>query len=540
MNRLRVRLFCAATILLLATPASAQWEDEEEACEHALEGKALKLYEKGLNGSKYERSERVAFFEEAFDRDDQCMACLYEWGRLEFNAIKRSQGSFSPAKQPLLQLIETCPYFRAETYYMLGAMAYADRDYEEAQSQFDAYLHFPPASEEVLGKRRDKYVEEVREVMPNIAFELAFRENEGRYHPASIPPISTVRDEFLPALSPDGSLLFFTRRERYKAKGDVVSTESEVFYAAERAIGAEFNPGSALESPFNEGARYGGASISVDNRELFIAASNPTGSNPDNIDLYVTTYEIVDRDDAGDFFYVWAPLSPVDALNTRDGWEAQPALSADGNELFFAAVNAQSIQDNNGNPTMDIWRSVRGESGDWQPAERLPGPVNSNRNDKAPFLHPDGKTLYFASDRRPGGGGYDIWVCRRDDNGNWGEVPQLRCAVEHIRRRTRPGGEHQRCRGLFLRATRRHPRHGHHTFSCAGRHETRIGVHRPRRPARRRHPGPRGREALPPIRPIQGRPRDRHQQPRRSLRIGGPCPSRRRRLTRSRGRRHRL
>ena len=422
MNRLRVRLFCAASILMLATPASAQWEDEEEACEHALEGKALKLYEKGLNGSKYERSERVAFFEEAFERDDQCMACLYEWGRLEFNAIKRSQGSFYPAKQPLLQLIETCPYFRAEAYYMLGAMAYADRDYEEAQAQFDAYLHFPPASEEVLGKRRDKYVEEVREVMPTIAFELAFRENEGRYHPASIPPISTVRDEFLPALSPDGSLLFFTRRERYKAKGDVVSTENEVFYAAERAIGAEFNPGSALESPFNEGARYGGASISVDNRELFIAASNPTGSNPDNIDLYVTTYEIVDRDDAGDFFYVWAPLSPVDALNTKDGWEAQPALSADGSELFFAAVNAQSIQDNNGNPTMDIWRSVRGASGDWQPAERLPGPVNSKRNDKAPFLHPDGKTLYFASDRRPGGGGYDIWVCRRDDNGTWGEA----------------------------------------------------------------------------------------------------------------------
>jgi len=305
---------------------------------------------------------------------------------------------------------------------MLGAMAYADRDYEEAQTQFDAYLRFPPASEEVLGKRRDKYVEEVKEVMPTIAFELAFRENEGRYLPTSIPPISTVRDEFLPALSPDGSLLFFTRRERYKAKGDVVSTESEVFYAAERAIGMEFNAGVALESPFNEGARYGGASISVDNRELFIAASNPTGSNPDNIDLYVTTYEIVDKDDAGEYFYLWEPLSPVDALNTRDGWEAQPALSADGNELFYAAVNAQSIQDNNGNPTMDIWRSVRSTSGEWQMPERLPGPVNSKRNDKAPFLHPDGKTLYFASDRRPGGGGYDIWMCRRDEDGNWGEV----------------------------------------------------------------------------------------------------------------------
>lgn len=422
MMPVRLRPLLVACAVLLALPSLAQWDDEEEACEHVLEGKALKLYEKGLNGSKYERAERVAFFEEAFNRDDQCMGCLYEWGRLEFNSIKRSQGSFYPAKQPLLQLIEICPYYRAEAYYMLGAMAYADRDYAEAQAQFEAYLGFPPASEEVLGKRRDKYVEEVKEVMPTIAFELAFRQNEGRYHPASIPPISTIRDEFLPALSPDGSLLFFTRRERYKAKGDVVSTESEVFYAAEREVGEEFNDGTALEAPFNQGARYGGASISVDNRELFIAASNPTGSNPDNIDLYVTTYEIVDRDDDGEFFYVWEALQPVEVLNTPDGWEAQPALSADGNELFFAAVNAESIQDNNGNPTMDIWRSSRSASGEWMAAERLPAPVNSKRNDKAPFLHPDGKTLYFASDRSPGGGGYDIWVCRRDDEGNWGEV----------------------------------------------------------------------------------------------------------------------
>ena len=36
------------------------------------------------------------------------------------------------------------------------------------------------------------------------------------------------------------------------------------------------------------------------------------------------------------------------------------------------------------------------------------------------FLHPDGTSLYFASDRTPGGGGYDIWMSRRDENGTWG------------------------------------------------------------------------------------------------------------------------
>ncbi|MGB1670260.1 MAG: hypothetical protein ACPHCT_02195, partial [Flavobacteriales bacterium] len=32
----------------------------------------------------------------------------------------------------------------------------------------------------------------------------------------------------------------------------------------------------------------------------------------------------------------------------------------------------------------------------------------------APFLHPDGRTLYFASNRTPGGGGYDIWMSKLD------------------------------------------------------------------------------------------------------------------------------
>ena len=409
-------------LLAMASAAYTQRDNTDGACMAELEGKALKLYEKGVNGSKYNRSERVAFFEEAFDRDDQCMACLFEWGRLEFNEIKRSLGSFYPAQQPLLQLINVCPFYRAEAWYMLGAMAYADRQYEAARDYFQEYLRFPPASKEVLGKRRERNIEDVKEVLPTIEFELAFRHNEGKYNPVSIPSVSTQQDEFLPALSPDGSLLFFTRRELYKAKGDVVSTENEVFYAAERTGGEEFNSGSVLGSPFNSRARYGGASISIDNRELYIAASNPTSRNPENIDLFVTEYEIVDRGEEGDFFYVWGGLTPVEELNTREGWEAQPALSADGSELFFAAVNADSRQDKNGNSTMDIWSTRRSESGRWIPAKMLPSPVNSDSNDKAPFLHPDGKTLYFASDRQPSGGGYDIWVCRRDTTGAWGQA----------------------------------------------------------------------------------------------------------------------
>ena len=400
-------------------------EDEISECQGEPVGKALKLWEKAQNGTKYDRAERVALLQEAFEQDENCLDCLLEWGRLEFNEIKRTQSSFYDAQEPLETLIERCPTFHAEAYYMLGAMAYADRQYEEALEFFQAFLFFPDEPAEALGKRFDKQAEEVREVIPTIEFQINFRQFDGAYEPHPIPATSLQEDEFLPALSPDGSLLFFTRRGKYKAKGDIVSTDMELFHWSFRDDLGQFAPSEPLDEPFNRGGRYGGASISIDNLELYIAALNPEPGHPDNIDLFVARYEVLDRDDEGDFIYVWGNLEPLTGINTRDGWEAQPALSADGKELFFSAVNANSFKDRSGNPTMDIWSAERDSAGTWTNPQLLPAPINTSFNDKSPFLHPDGRTLYFASDRTPSGGGYDIWICRRDSSGQWLEAQNL-------------------------------------------------------------------------------------------------------------------
>ena len=45
--------------------------------------------------------------------------------------------------------------------------------------------------------------------------------------------------------------------------------------------------------------------------------------------------------------------------------------------------------------------------------------INSPGNEKSPFIHPDGKTLYFASDGWMGLGGYDIFYSRLNDDGTW-------------------------------------------------------------------------------------------------------------------------
>src|SRR5690554_4523076 len=54
-----------------------------------------------------------------------------------------------------------------------------------------------------------------------------------------------------------------------------------------------------------------------------------------NCDLYVTYYE---RTGEGGNDYIWSELKNLgDGINTNDGWEGQPSMSADGNTLYFAA-----------------------------------------------------------------------------------------------------------------------------------------------------------------------------------------------------------
>jgi outer membrane protein OmpA-like peptidoglycan-associated protein len=100
-------------------------------------------------------------------------------------------------------------------------------------------------------------------------------------------------------------------------------------------------------------------------------------------------------------------------INTKDGWEAQPSLSADGQLLFFTSFRKGS-KDN------DIYLSERQEDGSWGQAKPFEI-INTAGKDKSPFFHQDGETLYFVSsstNSRKGMGGLDIFYIRKE-NDQW-------------------------------------------------------------------------------------------------------------------------
>ena len=100
-------------------------------------------------------------------------------------------------------------------------------------------------------------------------------------------------------------------------------------------------------------------------------------------------------------------------------WDSQPSISSDGKTLYFASSRS------GGKGNMDIWKSTRDDNGIWTAPVNLGDSINTGRDEQSPFIHPDGKTLYFCSSGHPGMGSYDIFYSRMDDNGNWSTATNI-------------------------------------------------------------------------------------------------------------------
>ena len=195
-------------------------------------------------------------------------------------------------------------------------------------------------------------------------------------------------------------------------------THAQVFKMSTREnMKSNFNDPFPLDEPFNVGPKYGGATISLNNKEMFICACTPNGGYF-NCDIYHTTNRKIEKhilEDDIEFdttFYEWTPLRNLGPnINGPQTWEGQPSLSADGKTLYFASARP------GGYGKIDIYYSERNQDGSWSKAKNIGRPINSPESDKSPFIHTDSKTLYFvseSSDDRWGAGDFDIFYTKQD------------------------------------------------------------------------------------------------------------------------------
>ena len=104
----------------------------------------------------------------------------------------------------------------------------------------------------------------------------------------------------------------------------------------------------------------------------------------------------------------WSEARNIGPSINSKHWESQPTISPDGRELYFVSNRPGGYGD------MDIWKSVLSEKGTFSKPVNLGSTINTPYDEMSPFIHTDNQTLYFASNGHPGLGDFDLFLSRRD------------------------------------------------------------------------------------------------------------------------------
>jgi len=96
----------------------------------------------------------------------------------------------------------------------------------------------------------------------------------------------------------------------------------------------------------------------------------------------------------------WKNVKEVGAPINTILWESQPSISPDGKKLFFASNRMGKVQPDD-KRNVDIFVSHQLPDGRWGEPVNLGSKINMAGYDASPFMAADGTTLYFCSDRPP-------------------------------------------------------------------------------------------------------------------------------------------
>jgi outer membrane protein OmpA-like peptidoglycan-associated protein len=291
------------------------------------------------------------------------------------------------------------------TFYRLADLYLDQGTYDKALANIKSFINHPNANEE--------YLKSGYSIYDNALFAIDAIKHPMPFNPVNAGPgVNTQYAEYYPTLTVNGKELMFTRALPFG------STIQEDFFTS---LNRENKWSTATPMPEHVNTEHneGAPTISADGRSLiFVACIDETGTYGEqrkgkgSCDLFFTQ-KIGTR---------WSnPVNLPGDVNSYH-WETQPSLSADGKTLYFVrGLRGKGADQRNS----DIYVSKLSEQGKWGAAERLSDVINTPFAEESVCIHPDGKTLYFASRGHAGMGGSDIFMSQMDNQGNWSKPKNL-------------------------------------------------------------------------------------------------------------------
>ncbi len=291
--------------------------------------------------------------------------------------------------------------FSPNTYYFLGETEYRMGFYAESVQHLKRVADFDD-----IKPRLEKMTEMVLE---RAKFAAQAIKTPVPFNPINIGDgVNTKLDEYWPSLTADEQTLFITRLipiDRRQPTSELNGQED--FYYSKKQDDGSWGIANPLGYPINTSNNEGAPTVSADGQSYYFTACNRKDGYG-KCDIYFSK-RIGEK---------WTkPVNIGEPINSRY-WESQPSISADGQRLFFVSGRPD------GKGELDIWVSYLQTDGKWGNPVNLGDSVNTPFKEMSPFIHPDGKTLYFSSDGWVGMGGDDLFVTHQKGNDTIWTTPQ--------------------------------------------------------------------------------------------------------------------
>jgi len=392
MNSMRVLPLIIVGIFMLMQTGFGQNESYYTKSKRAIRSYEMagKVYHEGdlENAANYAR--------EAVNIDSKFIE-----GYLLLGDILSDDGKINEAIDAYQHAISIKAYYYYPVYYFIAKLELKTGKYDQALQHCRTYLTYPGISQAEMAT--------VDNIMTTCDFAMKAMQHPVQFNLVNLgDSVNGKYDEYVNAITVDGQKLYLTLHRTF-LKDDIryMGLSTEDFYVSTLVDGV-WSKKVSLGPPVNTVGNEGALSISPDGMHLFFAACSRDDSYG-SCDIYYSRR-------IGNHWST--PVNAGDVINSP-WWDSQPCLSSDGRTLYFVSSRP------GGYGKSDIWESVMQADGNWSDPQNLGDVINTPEDEMAPFLHPDGQTLYFSSKGHVGMGGADIFMSTKNDGGEWTEPVNL-------------------------------------------------------------------------------------------------------------------
>ncbi|MBI4945153.1 MAG: OmpA family protein [Bacteroidetes bacterium] len=218
--------------------------------------------------------------------------------------------------------------------------------------------------------------------------------------------INSLYPDYGAVITADESQLYFTSRRFNAETGgndnrDVRDKFYEDIWVSNKKDDDTWGEAKPLSTHINSWYNEAITGISADGQQLLYYKDDKSGS------IY---YSRLDGDQWSYGYMIGTDPGDITDINTQYH-EPSACLSPDGSTLYFVSDRPGGFGGE------DIYKCVKLPTGRWSKATNLGPTINTPYNEDAPYMHPDGTTLFFSSNGHNTMGGFDIFFSMREDSG---------------------------------------------------------------------------------------------------------------------------